>query len=141
MDITSVIEQTLTILGTIIGTVTVTVLTLRKKLIADKLDITKASSEQNIIKFLETARDDALKTSVDLKQLVVELERERTQFITTIHEQSSNIDNLTNQVKLLNDIIKALQTQLASTKIIIDEHQKYKELLLKKLQSEGDKLS
>lgn len=141
MDITSVIEQILTILGTIIGTVTVTVLTLRKKLIADKLDITKASSEQNIIKFLETARDDALKTSVDLKQLVVELERERTQFITTIHEQSSNIDNLTNQVKLLNDIIKALQTQLASTKIIIDEHQKYKELLLKKLQSEGDKLS
>ncbi len=138
MDITSVIEQILTILGTIIGTVTVTVLTLRKKLIADKLDITKASSEQNIIKFLETARDDALKTSVDLKQLVVELEIERTQFITTIHEQSSNIDNLTNQVKLLNDIIKALQTQLASTKIIIDEHQKYKELLLKKLQSEGD---
>lgn len=141
MDITSIIEQGLTILGTIIGTVTVTVLTLRKKLVADKLDITKASSEQNIIKFLETARNDALKTSVDLKQLVVELERERTQFITTIQEQSSNITNLTNQVELLNDIIKALQTQLASTKIIIDEHQKYKELLLKKLQADGDKLS
>ena len=141
MDITSIIEQILTILGTIVGTVTVTVLTLRKKLVADKLDITKASSEQNIIKFLETARDDALKTSVDLKQLVVELERERTQFITTIQEQNSNIENLTNQVKLLNDIIKALQTQLASTKIIIDEHQKYKELLLKKLQADGDKLS
>ena len=141
MDITSIIEQILTILGTIVGTVTVTVLTLRKKLVADKLDITKASSEQNIIKFLETARDDALKTSVDLKQLVVELERERTQFITTIQEQNSNIENLTNQVKLLNDIIKALQTQLASTKIMIDEHQKYKELLLKKLQADGDKLS
>lgn len=141
MDVTNVIEQVFTIIGTVIGTFTVTFLTLRKKLIADKLDITKASSEQNIIKFLETARDDAIKTSLDLKTLVVELEQERTQFIVTIQEQSSKIDSLTNQVTLLNDIIKALQTQLASTKIIIEEHQKYKELLLKRRKDDIEKLN
>jgi chromosome segregation ATPase len=96
----------------------------RRKISKDGLELTKDRSEENLIKQLEGDRARLREENLELGIRANKAELERTEAIIKMNQLSINVDSLTGQIKLLQQLVETLGCTLDDTR---DELHKYME--------------
>ena len=113
-------QEFITPILTAIGGGLAAFLTLRRTLLKDELAITRDKTEIEFLNHLEKARDNAVQRETELLSVIAEVQTQHNDCISNNRELLQDIDNLLIQVRLLNEVVRTLQTQLHHTKDVIN---------------------
>lgn len=112
---------------------------LRKKVSADNTDIRRDRAEQNIIEYLERQRDRAV---VDKEVAIEKLQHaiaERDLAVQKVSKLTSEVENLSGQVKILRELVERLGVSLEDTRTQLNNYVAENVRLLARLEANNER--